>query len=80
MSSDPGPGRRPARLLLFALALSLSACINPVPRDGNYAEPIGGSAVSANTTPYSEALRCLRGGINENVALQPTVTVGRLLD
>ena len=56
------------------------ACINPMPEDGNYATPIGSSAVTANTTVFSESLRCLRGGIQKNVALRPTVTVGRLLD
>ncbi len=54
--------------------------MNPVAKDGNYADPIGSSAITLNTTAFSERLRCLRGGIQKNVALRPTVTVGRLLD
>ncbi len=80
LSRDSRKGRRLAGFLLSALVLSLMACITPMPENGNYAEPIGSSAVTLNTTVFSEPLRCLRGGIQQNAALRPTVTVGRLLD
>ena len=55
-------------------------CLTPIPKDGNYANPIGTSEVTDNTTAFSEPLRCLRGGIQQKIAMRPTITVGRLLD
>jgi curli production assembly/transport component CsgG/holdfast attachment protein HfaB len=50
---------RPVAAVL-ASCLSLGACINPTAgEDGAYAEPIGGSPVISNETPYSASLRCL---------------------
>ena len=80
MSSRIRPALSLTRLLPLALLVSLLGCIKPFPQDGNYAEPIGSSDVTLNTTPFSHKLRCLRGKLQQNIALRPTVTVGRLLD
>ena len=44
----------------LASALVLTGCISPVAGPGgNYTQPIGGSPVTANPTPYSEGLVCM---------------------
>lgn len=53
-----------AKLLLATLAgaLALTGCATTARTggsDGLYAQPIGGAPVTANPTPYSEALVCL---------------------
>ncbi len=47
--------------LVFALAaITLTGCISPSADDsGRYTMPIGDAPVTANETPYSDALRCL---------------------
>ena len=55
-------------LACLAALLTLSGCVAAEPvrdgryepdRSGRYAEPLAGSPVIANETPYSEALRCM---------------------
>lgn len=70
---------------LAAVALSsgvlLTGCISPVPAyKGNYAKPIGSSPVTANPTPYSNALVCLGNYARANGIRGPKIAVGRILD
>jgi len=63
-----------------AAALSLGACATSVPgEDGLYATPTGGAPVTANPTPYSEALVCLAGHAQAQ-GYAPRVAVGRIND
>ena len=74
---------RKAKLLgaVLAGALSLSACVAPnAPYGGNYAKPIGGSPVTTNPTPYSEALVCMGDYARAANLSQPKIAVGRILD
>ena len=66
---------------LIAGAMSLAACVSPTGSfEGNYTKPIGGSPVTSNPTPYSEALVCM-GDYAQAVGInQPKVAVGRILD
>ena len=62
-------------------ALTLSACSTPhVQADGNYATPIGASAVTANPTPYSAALFCLADYARRNHLPAPRVAVWKVND
>ena len=46
--------------LLTASSLALSACATPVAGpNGLYATPIGTAPVTANPTPYTDALVCI---------------------
>ena len=73
------------KLLMATLvsALALTGCA-PTARtggaDGNYATPIGGSPVTANPTPYSEALVCLANYARQHNLQSPRIAVGRLAD
>ena len=67
--------------LVTAGALTLSACVSPVAGPaGRYAEPIGDAPVTANATPYSEALVCLGEYARANHRVSPRIAVGRISD
>jgi curli biogenesis system outer membrane secretion channel CsgG len=66
---------------LVASAMALSACVSPVAGpSGNYAHPIGDAPVTANPTPYSEALVCLSEYAREHHLASPRIAVGRISD
>ncbi len=65
----------------IATTVALSGCVAPVAvHKGNYAVPIGGSPVTANSTPYSNALVCLGNYARANNIRGPKIAVGRILD
>lgn len=66
-----------------ALLLSgaLAGCISPsAGRDGLYTSPIGNAPVTANPTPYSQALVCIGENARARNVTGPRVAVGRILD
>ena len=66
---------------LAASAMALSACVSPVAGPGgDYARPIGDAPVTANPTPYSEALVCLSEYAREHHLASPRIAVGRISD
>jgi|HubBroStandDraft_4_1064222.scaffolds.fasta_scaffold98626_2 curli biogenesis system outer membrane secretion channel CsgG len=66
---------------LVASAMALSACVSPVAGPGgNYTHPIGDAPVTANPTPYSEALVCLSEYAREHHLASPRIAVGRISD
>ena len=70
-------------LATLASALALTGCATTARTggsDGLYARPIGGAPVTANPTPYSEALVCLANYARENNLRTPRIAVGRLAD
>ena len=79
-----GPFRRPrikAIALMTACAVALGGCVSPVAGPGGrYAVPIGDAPVTANATPYSEALVCLGEYARANHRLSPRIAVGRISD
>lgn len=67
--------------LLVASAMTLSACVSPVAGpNGLYAKPIGNAPVTANPTPYSQALVCLGSYARQNNLPAPRIAVGRISD
>jgi curli production assembly/transport component CsgG/holdfast attachment protein HfaB len=67
--------------LLAATALSLSACATPVAGpSGNYARSIGTAPVTANPTPYSDALVCMAGFARNTRLVAPRIAIGRIAD
>jgi len=67
----------------LASALALTGCATTARTggsDGLYAQPIGGAPVTANPTPYSEALVCLANYAREHNLQSPRIAVGRLSD
>ena len=68
-------------LMAGAASVSLSACVSPVagPR-GLYASPIGNAPVTANPTPYSNALVCLGDHARRSNLHAPRIAVGRIAD
>jgi curli production assembly/transport component CsgG/holdfast attachment protein HfaB len=68
-------------LMAGAASVSLSACVSPVagPR-GLYARPIGNAPVTANPTPYSNALVCLGDHARRSNLRAPRIAVGRIAD
>lgn len=65
----------------LASTLVLSACVSPVAGPGGkYAQPIGGSPVIANPTPYTESLVCVGQFARQNNIAPPRIAVGRILD
>ena len=67
--------------LFLAGATAVSGCVSPVGvYDGNYTKPIGGSPVTPNPTPYSEALVCMGDYARGANLSQPRIAVGRILD
>ena len=68
-------------LALAASALTLSACATPVAGPGgNYSRPIGGAPVTANPTPYSDALVCMANFARTTNITAPRIAVGRIAD
>ncbi len=62
-------------------ALLLSACATPIAgADGRYAQPIGSATVTANPTPYSNALVCLGNYARQYKLGAPRIAVGRIAD
>jgi curli biogenesis system outer membrane secretion channel CsgG len=73
--------RSRAPALLASSALGLTACVSPVAGpDGLYAKPIGNAPVTANPTPYSQALVCLGSYARQNNLPAPRIAVGRISD
>ncbi|MFN3511406.1 MAG: holdfast anchoring protein HfaB [Phenylobacterium sp.] len=67
--------------LLGASALALSACATPTAGPGgNYARTIGNAPVTANPTPYSQALVCMAGYARNARLVAPRIAVGRIAD
>jgi curli production assembly/transport component CsgG/holdfast attachment protein HfaB len=81
-SPRPSPRLRfKAVALVAASAMALSACVSPVAGpQGRYAEPIGDAPVTANATPYSDALVCLGEYARSNGRNSPRIAVGRISD
>lgn len=80
MTSSIRSGR--IRLALAgAGVLALAGCVSPVAGpSGLYAQPIGNAPVTANPTPYSEALVCLANYARAASLPAPRIAVGRVLD
>lgn len=74
-------GRIKASIAAIAGALALTGCVSPVAgQSGLYAKPIGNAPVTANPTPYSEALVCMGHFSRANNIRPPRIAVGRILD
>ena len=74
---------RRSRILAMAGAASvaLSGCVSPVAGPGgNYAASIGDAPVTANPTPYSDALVCLSQYAQRFGVHAPRIAVGRISD
>jgi len=62
-------------------AMLVTGCISPVAGPGgNYTQPIGGSPVTANPTPYSKGLVCMGHFARQSGVRAPRIAVGRILD
>ncbi|GGE32515.1 transcriptional regulator [Marinicauda pacifica] len=67
-------------LTIAASALSVTACATSTPgSDGLYATPTGGAPVTANPTPYSQALVCMANHAHQR-GFAPRIAVGRIND
>lgn len=68
-------------VIALAASLSLAGCVSPIagPK-GLYAQPIGNAPVTANPTPYSEALVCMGQYARLSDLRPPRIAVGRILD
>src|ERR1700722_8021271 len=67
--------------ILTICAMTLSACVSPVAGpSGLYAHTIGDAPVTANPTPYSEALVCLSEYARAHRLNSPRIAVGRIAD
>src|SRR6201996_5548896 len=65
-------------LVFILAALALEGCISPSPDSvGRYTAPIGGAPVISNETPYSAALRCMSGIVNQHPV---RIAVGQIAD
>ncbi|MGH6991960.1 MAG: holdfast anchoring protein HfaB [Caulobacteraceae bacterium] len=83
MKSTPRSGRVLALLTASAVAISgaLAGCVSPVAgANGLYAKPIGNAPVTANQTPYSEALVCEAEYARAHNIDAPRIAVGRIAD
>ncbi len=73
--------RAKAPAAAIASAMALTGCISPVAGPGgNYTQPIGGSPVTANPTPYSKGLVCMGHFARQSGVRAPRIAVGRILD
>ena len=64
-----------------ASAFLLAGCVSPVAGpSGMYATPIGNAPVTANPTPYSQALYCLADYARRYNLPSPRMAVGRISD
>lgn len=76
-----GVRRLKTSIAALAGALALAGCVSPISgNDGLYAKPIGNAPVTANPTPYSEALVCMGHYSRANRITPPRIAVGRILD
>ena len=67
--------------VVTACAMALSACVSPVAGpSGLYAHSIGDAPVTANPTPYSDALVCLSEYARSHRLNSPRIAVGRIAD
>ncbi|MEM1086688.1 MAG: holdfast anchoring protein HfaB [Pseudomonadota bacterium] len=74
-------GRAKASAAALASAMVLTGCISPIAGpSGNYTQPIGGSPVTANPTPYSKGLVCMGHYARQSGVPAPRIAVGRILD
>ena len=74
-------GRAKASAAALASAMVLTGCISPIAGPGgNYTQPIGGSPVTANPTPYSKGLVCMGHYARQSGVPAPRIAVGRILD
>ncbi|WOR15489.1 holdfast anchoring protein HfaB [Hyphomonas sp. FCG-A18] len=74
-------GRAKAPAAALASAMVLTGCISPTAGPGgNYTQPIGGSPVTANPTPYSKGLVCMGHYARQSGVPAPRIAVGRILD
>ena len=65
-------------LVLILATLALEGCISPQADSvGRYTSPIGGAPVITNETPYSSALRCMSGIVNQHPV---RIAVGQIAD
>lgn len=77
----PRARRLKAGIAAIAGALALTGCVSPVAgQSGLYAQPIGNAPVTANPTPYSEALVCMGHYSRARNIPPPRIAVGRILD
>jgi curli production assembly/transport component CsgG/holdfast attachment protein HfaB len=73
--------RAKAPAAALASALMATGCISPVAGPGgNYTQPIGGSPVTPNPTPYSKGLVCMGHYARQSGVRAPRIAVGRILD
>jgi curli biogenesis system outer membrane secretion channel CsgG len=64
-----------------AVAAMLAGCVSPVAGpSGLYATPIGNAPVTANGTPYSQALFCMADYARRYNLPSPRIAVGRISD
>ncbi|MGH6986471.1 MAG: holdfast anchoring protein HfaB [Caulobacteraceae bacterium] len=83
MKSTPRSGRVLALLTASAVAIAgaLAGCVSPVAgANGLYATPIGNAPVTANRTPYSDALVCEAEYARAHNIDAPRIAVGRIAD
>jgi len=67
--------------LLTAASFAMTACATPVARpNGLYANPIGTAPVTANPTPYTDALVCVAQYARQYNLRAPRISVGRISD
>ena len=68
-------------LAVAASALAVTGCVSPWANEaGMYATPIGDAPVTANPTPYSNALVCMANYATATGKARPRIAVGRVLD
>ena len=68
--------------LMGSAGLAVSGCSTTVPtsRGGLYATPISGAPVTANPTPYTDALICLQQYARAHNLASPVLAIGRIED
>ncbi|GAA0399419.1 holdfast anchoring protein HfaB [Brevundimonas terrae] len=70
-----------AAVSVVAASTLLAGCVSPsAGSDGLYANPIGNAPVTANPTPYSDALYCLADYARRYNLPSPRMAVGRISD
>ncbi len=72
---------RTAAAAVALICTSLSGCVSPVAGShGLYAPTMGSAPVTANPTPYSQALACLGDYARSHGLTSPRIAVGRISD
>ncbi|MDP3660584.1 MAG: holdfast anchoring protein HfaB [Phenylobacterium sp.] len=70
-----------AAALISAGSMALAGCATPVAGpSGNYARPVGTATVTANPTPYSQALVCEAEYARNAKISAPRIAIGRIAD